>query len=90
MESYAKDWKAIPAGSPARQEMNGIDTKVLVLSPTIALVARTTQDNRAYDVEGKVSRARFASFFVYVLEDGVWKAHSGQQAAWPIDPTSSR
>ena len=45
-----------------------------------------TKENRAYLPDGKVNRARFASFFVYVLEDGQWKFHSGQQAAWPIEP----
>jgi len=43
-------------------------------------------ENPAYLPGGKVVRARFSSFFVYVLEDGQWKFHSGQQAAWPIEP----
>jgi hypothetical protein len=84
-ESYSDAWSPDNENRPLRQEEDGVEVRVMVLSPTVALVARTTEENRYYPSTGDVSRARFANFNVFVLEDGEWKSHSGQQASWPIE-----
>lgn len=89
-EGFEKAWSASNPDRPQRQEMDGQEIRVDVLSPTVAVVASTIRENRAYAADGKVYRGRFASLFVYVLENGSWKAHSGQQASWPIDSTAGR
>ena len=86
MKGYAEAWRGDRPGRPQRQEMDGQEIRIMPLSPTMAIVATTTKENRVHYPDGKVNRARFASFMVYVLEDGQWKYHSGQQAAWPIEP----
>jgi hypothetical protein len=85
LEMYRQAWSSDREERLERQEMDGQDMRVLVLSPTVVLVAETTEENRAYYTSGEVSRGRFASFSVYVLENGEWKAHSMQQASWPIE-----
>ena len=85
-KSFADAWRPDRPDRLQRQEMDGQETRIMPLSPTMAIVATTIKENRAYLPDGKVNRARFASFFVYVLEDGQWKFHSGQQADWPIEP----
>ena len=84
MKNFAEAWRRDRPDRLQRQEMDG--QEIRIMPPTMAIVATTTKENRAYYPDGKVNRARFASFFVYVLEDGQWKFHSGQQAAWPIEP----
>ena len=85
-KGFADAWRRDRPDRLQRQEMDGQEIRIMPLSPTVAIVATTTKENRAYLPGDKVVRARFASFFVYVLEDGQWKFHSGQQAAWPIEP----
>jgi hypothetical protein len=85
VEMYRQAWSPDREDRLERQEADGEDTRVMVLSPTVALVATTTEENRAYYTTGAVSRGRFASFYIYVLEDGEWVAHSMQQASWPIE-----
>ena len=85
-KGFAEAWRRDRPDRPQRQEMDGQEIRIMPLSPTMAVVATTTKENRVYLPDGKVNRASFASFFVYVLEDGQWKMHSGQQAAWPIEP----
>jgi hypothetical protein len=53
-------------------------------SPTVAIGVHTSEQNRALDTDRRVSRARFSSFSVFVLEEGVWKIHSAQQASRPV------
>jgi len=84
-ESYSEAWSVDNENRPLRQEMDGVEIRVMALSPTVALAARTTEENRYYASTGEVSRARFANFLVFVLEDGEWKSHSSQQSSWPIE-----
>jgi len=84
-ESYSNAWSPDNENRPLRQEEDGVEVRVMALSPTVALVARTTEENRYYASTGDVSRARFANFNVFVLEDGEWKSRAGQQASWPIE-----
>ena len=81
---YREAWSPDREERLEQQEMEGQEIRVMALSPTVAVVAATTQENRAYRTTGEMSRAAFASFFVYILEDGEWKSHSGQQASWAI------
>lgn len=67
-----------------RQGADGEETRVMVLSPTVALVANTVEENRAYFTDGSVWRSRVASLVVYVKESGEWKHHSSQDAIWPL------
>lgn len=83
-KSFRDAWRPDNKDRLQRQEMDGVDVRVMPMTPTIALVAMTTKENRAVQSDGKVVRASFESFFVYVLEDGKWKFHSGQQAGFPI------
>ena len=71
--------------SLVRQEADGEETRVVVLSSAVALVANTVQENRAYFSDGAVMRGRFASLIVYVKENGEWKNHSSQEVSWPIE-----
>ena len=67
-----------------RQEADGEVTRVMVLSPTVALLANSVEENRAYFTDGSVWRSRVASLIVYVKENGEWKNHSSQDAMWLI------
>ncbi len=89
MRNYRQAWSPDNAQRLERQEADGQVIQVMALSPTVAVVAVTTEENRAYFSTGEVSRAAFANFFVYVLEDGAWKYHSGQQASWAIEDEST-
>lgn len=83
-DSYREAWTREEGRRLERQEMVGEEIRVMAISPTVAIGVHTTDENRAVYSDGQVSRARFASFSVFVLEEGVWKIHSGQQASWPI------
>jgi hypothetical protein len=83
-DSYREAWTREEGRRLERQEMDGEEIRVMAISPTVAIGVHTSEENRAVYTDGQVSRARFASFSVFVLEDGVWKIHSGQQASWPI------
>lgn len=85
LESYRQAWTTDSEVRLERQEMDGEDIRVMALSPTVALMARTTEENRAYYTNGDVGRARFSTLTVFVLENGEWKAHSALQASWPIE-----
>jgi hypothetical protein len=89
MDNFRQAWSPDNEQRLERQEMDGQVIRVMALSPTMAVVAATTEENRAYLPTGEVSRASFASFFVYVLENGEWKSHSGQQSSWPIEDDGS-
>jgi len=84
-ESYREAWTRQEGRRLDRQEMEGEAIRVMAISATVAIGVHTSEENRAVYTDGQVSRARFASFSVFVLEDGVWKIHSGQQASWPIE-----
>ena len=84
-DSYREAWTREEGRRLERQEMDGEQMRVMAISPTVAIAVHTTEENRAIFTDGEVSRARFASFSVFVLEDGAWKMHSGQQASWPIE-----
>lgn len=88
-DSYREAWTREEGRRLERQEMDGEEIRVMAISPTVAIGVHTSDENRAIYSDGQVSRARFASFSVFVLEDGVWKIHSGQQASWPIPEEGS-
>jgi hypothetical protein len=88
-EAYRQAWSPDQEVRLERQEMEGEDMRVVALTPTVAIMARTTEENRAYRSNGEVSRGTFAAFAVFVLENGEWKAHSMQQASWPIEDEES-
>ena len=85
MESYQESWSREEGRRLERQEMDGEVIRVMAISPTVAIGVHTSEENRAIYTDGDVSRARFASFSVFVLEEDGWKIHSGQQASWPIE-----
>jgi len=84
-DGYREAWTRQEGRRLERQEMDGEEIRVVALSPTVAIGVHTTDENRAVYSDGQVSRARFANLSVFVLEDGSWKIHSGQQASWPIE-----
>jgi len=84
-DSYREAWTREEGRRLERQEMDGEEVRVMAISPTVAIGVHTSEENRAVYTDGEVSRARFASFSVFVLEDDGWKIHSGQQASWPIE-----
>jgi hypothetical protein len=84
-DNYREAWSRDEGRRLERQEMDGEEIRVMAISPTVAIGVHTSEENRAIYTDGQVSRARFASFSVFVLEEGVWKIHSGQQASWPIE-----
>ncbi len=68
---------------PVRQEFDGEQIQVTALTPTVAVASWTLAEDRAYGKDGQlVFRAPFADLFVFVLEDGQWRIHSAEQAAW--------
>lgn len=84
-DNYREAWSRDEGRRLERQEMDGEEIRVMAISPTVAVGVHTSEENRAIYTDGQVSRARFASFSVFVLEEGVWRIHSGQQASWPIE-----
>lgn len=85
LDSYQEAWTSDEDPRLERQEADDVEIRALALSPTVVVVGNTIQENRAYRTDGTVNRARFAHLQVWVLEDGEWKWHSSQQAAWPIE-----
>jgi hypothetical protein len=85
LEAYRAAWNPDREVRLERQEADGVELWVVALSPTVALMARKSVETRGYYTNGEVTRASFANFAIFVLEDGEWKAHSMQQASWPIE-----
>lgn len=90
LASYRNAWSSSAVERPLRQEREGTMVRVFVLSATVALVATATSVNRSFLANGDVSTARFGGLFVYVLENGSWRFHSGAQSAWAIDTLNGR
>ena len=84
-EAMKYAWGTIEKESVARTEIEGMEIKVVVLSPTVAVAAVTMAENRAYNEAGDVNARTMAGLWVYVLEDGEWRVHSGQSASWPVE-----
>ncbi len=78
-------WGTIEKDGVARTEIEGMEIKVVALSPTVALAAVTMAENRAYTEAGDVNATVMAALWVYVLEGGEWRVHSGQSASWPVE-----
>ena len=78
-------WGTIEKDGVARTEIEGMEIKVVALSPTVAVAAVTMAENRAFNEAGDVSATTIAGMWVYVLEDGEWRVHSGQSASWPVE-----
>ena len=85
LEEYRQAWSPDREERLERQEFDGEVIRVMALSPTVAVMARTTEESRGYYTTGDVTRTRGVAFSVYVLENGEWKTHSFQQASWPIE-----
>ena len=68
-----------------RQEINGLQKRVVVLNPTVALVASQFPDGRAIFDDGTVNEFRGASTFIFIKENEEWKVHSIQQALYPLE-----
>jgi len=51
----------------------------------VAVAAVTMAENRAYTESGDVNATTIAGLWVYVLEGGEWRVHSGQSASWPVE-----
>ena len=77
-------WGTIEKDGVARTEIEGMEIKVVALSPTVAVAAVTIAQNRAYNEAGDANATTIAGLWVYVLEDGEWRVHSGQSASWPL------
>ena len=76
-------WSEDNPNRPVRQEFDGEEIRVLPLTPTVAVASWTIAEDRVYGKDGQVVfRAPFADLFVFVLENGEWRIHSGEQAAW--------
>ncbi len=84
MDGYREAWTAQEGNRLQRQERDGEEIRVTAISPSVAVVGRTTQETRGFYTNGEVRRNRFSSLTVFVLENGEWKIHSAQQASWPV------
>ena len=78
-------WGTIEKEGVARTEIEGMEIKVVALSPTVAVASVTMAENRAFNEAGDVNATTIAALWVYVLEDGEWRVHSGQSASWPVE-----
>ncbi len=81
---FRKAWSDATPNRQVRQEQDNEEIRVAVISPTVAVASWTMTEDRAYGKDGTVVfRAPIAEFYVFVLEGGQWRIHSGEQAAWP-------
>ena len=78
-------WGTIEKDGVARTEIEGMEIKVVALSPTVAVAAVTIAENRAYTEAGDLNTTTIAGLWVYVLEGGEWRVHSGQSTSWPVE-----
>ncbi len=82
-ESLRKAWSDQTPNRPSRQEFVGEVIRVQALTPSVAVASWTIPEDRVYGKDGRlIFSAPFADMFVFVLEDGQWRIHSGEQATW--------
>ena len=84
-QNYRDAWSSEDPDRVVRQETDGLEYDVKILSPTLGYVATTLPENRAYTGTGEVFRASFAQFGLYERQGNGWKMIAGQQASWPME-----
>ena len=85
VQNFREAWSSDSPERVVRQEMDGLEYEVRILSPTLGYVASITRENRAITGTGEVFRGSFASLGLWERQSGQWRSIAGQQASWPIE-----